>query len=190
MPPKAGLTRESIADVAVRQADALGLDRLTLSSLARCLKVEPPSLYSHYSGMPEIRQALRLRGFQMLGDLGRRAAVGRSAGDAVGAVASEVRSFVRLHPGLYQATVRTFAGDTPEIQKAAGGVLEVYLACLSGYGLKGDDAVHALRYLRSLLHGWTSLESSGGFGLRQDVDTSFDYLVAAAKATLSRWPRF
>jgi hypothetical protein len=37
--------------------------------------------------------------------------------------------------------------------------------------------VHAARAVRSGLHGFVALESAGGFGLRQDVQESYDRLV-------------
>jgi hypothetical protein len=43
--------------------------------------------------------------------------------------------------------------------------------------LNGDDAIHAVRALRSLVHGFATLEVSGGFGIPLDLDESFHRLV-------------
>ena len=48
---------------------------------------------------------------------------------------------------------------------------------LRSYGLSGDDAVHAARGLRGLVHGFTTLESAGGFGLPLDLGESFRRLL-------------
>jgi hypothetical protein len=55
----------------------------------------------------------------------------------------------------------------------------VVLAVLRGYGLEGDDAIHATRVIRSALHGFVLLEAEGGFGLELSVDESFARMVAA-----------
>ena len=51
-------------------------------------------------------------------------------------------------------------------------------AALSGLGREGDDAVHAIRALRSAVHGFAAIEAAGGFALAVDRDASFEYLIA------------
>ncbi len=41
----------------------------------------------------------------------------------------------------------------------------VLLAVLDGYRLGGSDALDAIRMLRAAMHGFTTLEAVGGFGL-------------------------
>lgn len=62
------------------------------------------------------------------------------------------------------------------------------LDALSGYGLRGDDALHAVRGLRSVIHGFAALESAGGFGLALDPDESFRRLVTAFVDGLKKKP--
>jgi hypothetical protein len=56
---------------------------------------------------------------------------------------------------------------------------------LGGSGLEGDDVIHAVRALRSAVHGFAALEASGGFGLAVDPDVSFRRLVDALAAGLA-----
>ena len=49
---------------------------------------------------------------------------------------------------------------------------------LEAFNLHGEDALHAARGLRSLAHGFATLEAAGGFGLPLDCDESFRHLVA------------
>ena len=60
---------------------------------------------------------------------------------------------------------------------------------LRGYGVEGDDALHATRYLRSTLHGFVALEAAGGFALDLDLNVSLDRLVAALDAGIERLAR-
>jgi AcrR family transcriptional regulator len=187
MARRAGLSIEAVTAAAETIADERGLDGVTLTRVAQKLGVEPPSLYEHIPGLDGIHLALRLRGFRLMTDLSRRATMGRSGDAAVEALATELRKFVQAHPGLYQATVRSAEGDTPAVRQSAGELLEVYLAVLQGYRLRGKEAIHALRYLRSALHGFISLESEGGFGMPEDVDTSYRRLLDAVTFNLAHW---
>ena len=47
-----------------------------------------------------------------------------------------------------------------------------------GYGLDGDDAIHAVRVIRAALHGFVTLETGAGFGIPLDLDESYARLVA------------
>ena len=61
----------------------------------------------------------------------------------------------------------------------------VVLDILAGYDLRGDDAIDAARALRSMLHGFITLEAAGGFGLPVDIDRSFGRLVDGLVTALS-----
>ncbi len=189
MAPRAGLTTAAVVDAAIELADADGLDHLTLARVADELGVKPPSLYEHVDGLEGLREALRLRGLQTMGASFRRATTGRSQDDAVRAFADAFRQFARRHPALYQATVRSAERDSPAVRAAAEDVLDVLFAVLRGYGIQGEDAVHAARYLRSVFHGFTSLEVSGGFGMPTDLEGSYRRMVGAVLVNLKSWGR-
>jgi len=77
------------------------------------------------------------------------------------------------------------AGDAPA-DEAARRLVDVVLAVLRGYGLEGDQAIHAARIVRAALHGFVELEVSGGFGLPLALDDSYEQLVAALDGGLAR----
>ena len=52
-------------------------------------------------------------------------------------------------------------------------MVDIVLAVMASFGLEGEDALHAVRALRSLVHGFSTLELAGGFGLPLDCDESF-----------------
>lgn len=169
--------------------DRSGPDGLALSALARHLGVRTPSLYHHVDGLDGLRSALRRHGVERLGDAMQRASSGRAGRDALAAVAAAYVGFGRAHPGLYALTL---AGDTsadPELASAAERLLATVAAVLRGYGIEGDDALHATRYLRSTLHGFVALEAAGGFALDLDLNVSLDRLVAALDAGIERLAR-
>jgi AcrR family transcriptional regulator len=177
--PRAGLSPAAVVAAAAGLADAQGLDAVTLAAVAGALGVRTPSLYNHVGGLDDVRRGIALTAVRELGDALRDAAVGRAGDDALTAQARAYRAYAREHPGRYAATQRAPAGDDPTLAAAGARAVDALLAVLRGYGLDGDDAIHAARAVRSALHGFVALEAGGGFGIPVDLDESFDRMVAA-----------
>jgi hypothetical protein len=115
------------------------------------------------------------------------AVAGRSGQDAVRSLAHAYRDYALSHPGRYRLTQRVPDPDDPQHLAAAESAVQSVFAALRGYGLQGDEAIHATRAMRSALHGFVSLEIEGGFGLPQDVGQSFERLVSALHVSLHDW---
>ena len=64
--------------------------------------------------------------------------------------------------------------------------MDTLLACLQYYDLRGAEQVHALRGLRSLVHGFVSLESSGALKHPVNRNDSFEWLVESFLAALEK----
>jgi AcrR family transcriptional regulator len=175
--PRAGLSSEAVVDAAAALADDEGLQALTLARLAQELGVRSPSLYAHVDGLDDLRRRLAARGARELADALRDATVGRARGEALRTLAAAYRAYAREHPGTYAAAQRPPAPGDEQAARASAAAVDVVLAVLAGYGLTGDDAVHATRALRAALHGFAGLEAIGGFGIPLSVDESFDRLV-------------
>lgn len=175
--PRAGLTTERVVRAAAEMADELGWAQLTLAGLATRLGVRQPSLYKHIDSLDGLHRSISVLAKRELGEAISRAAVGRSGRDALAAVSLAYRVWVHAHPGRYTATVRAPSADDIEDQQVSADVVAVVLAVLAGFGLEGERAVDAARTVRSALHGFVVLESSGGFGLPRDLDASFAFLI-------------
>jgi AcrR family transcriptional regulator len=177
--PRAGLSTAAVVAAAAEIADAEGLEAVTLARIAASAGVRTPSLYNHVGSLEDVRRRIALLAVGEVGDVLRDAAVGRSGDDALTAMAHAYRAYALRHPGRYAATQRAPAPDDAEMLAVAGRAVDVILAILRGYGLEGDDAIHAARAVRSALHGFVSLETAGGFGIPVALDESFDRMVAA-----------
>ncbi len=182
----ARITRQRLVETAVALLDEHGPDALTLTAVASALGVRTPSLYHHVDGLDGLRLDVRVHGIERLGDALQRAATGRSGRDALAAVARAYVGFGRHQPGLYALTLTGSDDGDERVRAAAGRVLDTVLAVLRGYGLEGEAALHATRFVRSALHGFTALERAGGFALPLDRDASFYHLVDAVDAGLER----
>ena len=177
--PRAGLDPATVTACAAGLADEVGLAHVTMGLLAERLGVRAPSLYKHVGGQDDLRRRIAELALTELGDALREALQGRAGRDALSAAAHTVRAYVREHPGRYATTVRLDAGGPDDPLTAAGDrILGSLAAVLAGYDLPPGETVHALRMLRSLLHGFAVLEAAGGFQMDADVDASFAWLVA------------
>jgi AcrR family transcriptional regulator len=172
---------------AAELVDEVGWDQLTLASVADRLGVRLPSLYKHIGSLDDLRRGIGLLALAELRDVLASAAIGRSGPDALREVALAYAAYARAHPGRYASTIAAPSPGEQERAELAGRVLEVVFAVLAGYGLVGDDAVHATRVMRAALHGFVTLEASGGFGMPQDIAVSFEYLIGTLDDSLARW---
>jgi len=187
--PRRGLDRATVVEAAAALADAEGLEQLTLARLAEHLEIRTPSLYNHVDGLDGLRRDLALLGLRQLEARMARATVGKSRAEAVHALARTYRDFAREHPALYSASLSAVGNDDPERARAGAAVVQIVVDVLGGFDLRGDDALHATRALRAIVHGFASLEAMGGFGLPLDLDESFARLVRAFVSGLEQASR-
>lgn len=175
MPKRPGLTKEKLIDAAIDLINNEGVPKLTIATLSTRFKVKPPSLYNHIDSLESLKQAMALKGIVELSQVGQKAAMGRAGSDALKAVAIAYRNFAKNQPGLYELTLRSNEGQSPELIKAEKEALEVFSGVLRAYKLSEENTIHAMRCIRSSLHGFVALELQGGFGLPISIEESFSY---------------
>lgn len=177
MQPKTRLDRAAVIKAAADLADAEGLEHLTLARLAEHLGIRSPSLYNHVESLAGLRRDLALLALDELDTHLTRAVMGMAGNAAVTSLAHAYRAFAKEHPGLYAATMHAPDPADEETKQVAAGVVAVIVTVLAAYGLHGDDAVHAVRVLRSAMDGFVMLETTGGFGMPLDLDESYRRLI-------------
>jgi AcrR family transcriptional regulator len=187
--PRAGLSADVVVAEAVRLVDEVGPERLTLAALAQRFGVAQPSLYKHVGGLDDLHGRLAVVAARDLGTALRRAATGKSGRDATAAVAAAYRAQALRHPGCYGYLLRP-RPDDEEHALASKEILDIFYDVLAGYGIEQEeDAIDATRLVRSVLHGWVTLETGGGLAMARSVDRSFDRLVDSLDAALAAWAR-
>ncbi len=172
-----GISREQVITVAAELADRHGLEQLALAHVAAQLGVRLPSLYNHVAGLPGLRHELAIHGLQELLSRVSRAVLGKAGDEAVIALGLAVRQFVLERPGLYAATVQAPAPDDEALQALSQQILEVIFVVLAPYKLDDQTRIHAARGLRSLAHGFATLEQAAGFAIPIDQTESFCWLL-------------
>lgn len=185
--PRAGLDKAAVVEAAATILNTEGAEALTLNRLAQELGVKTPSLYNHIDGLPGLYRELAILNARVLGERFTQAAIGLSGSAALMSVATAYRAYIKESPGVYLASLRS-SGTQPspdaELRTAEAVSLRVTVAVVASFGLSGEDAIHTVRGLRSLVHGFATLEIAGGFGLPLDLDESFNRLLQMFVRTL------
>lgn len=187
---RAGLTVERVTIAGAELADEVGLERVTMSQVARRLGVKDASLYTHVRGLDDLRGRIALLAADEKTMRIAEATAGRAGRDALVAFADAWREYAHEHPGRYTATQTPMEID-PELAAKAPGprrAVELTYGMLRGYGLAEPDLTDAVRLLRSTFHGFVALEASGGFGHARSPQDSWVRALDALHTLLEHWP--
>jgi hypothetical protein len=134
-------------------------------------------LYNHINGLAGLRTLLAIHGLEQLYEAMSAAAEDVEGEAAVHAMSQAYVSFTRQHPGLYETTLRAPEQGDTALEAAAQKILSLIIKVLSTFDLDEEGILHAVRGLRSILHGFSALESQGGFGMPLDLNVSFTRLI-------------
>ncbi len=170
------LDKQIVIDTASVLADRDGIESITLTRVAKELKISQPALYRHVENYDDLIRSLSLKGRQLIAEELVQAAIGLSSDDAVRAMGLAWRKVARTNKGLYAATDKFPCAGDPELEDAVERIVAILAQALVGYELSEDDQVHAARSLRSAFHGFAHLEAGDGHPLDQDLDDTFDQL--------------
>lgn len=186
MAKKRQLNREAVITRAALLADEAGsVTAVSLTELARALNIRTPSLYNHIDGLEDLQAGLTLFALrQLIVDL-RRASLGLVGQEAIMALADAYHRFAQTHPGLYPLTIRAPEPEEAELMALAQELVQMLLLIMASLGLQGEEAIHAIRGLRAILHGFVSLEAAEGFKMDLDSEESFHRLLTSYLAGLA-----
>jgi AcrR family transcriptional regulator len=173
------LTTQDVAAGAAGLADEIGYANLTMGLLADRLGVRSPSLYKHVDGLADLQHRVATLAMTELGEVIRDAVQGQAERDALAAMMIAMRAYVTAHPGRYAATVGAeFEGPDDPLLRASTRVIDSIAAVLAGYGIGAGEMTHAIRAIRSTMHGFAMLEVSRGFQWDADPDESFGWMIS------------
>jgi len=190
--PRAGLDRAAVVDLALAVVDdggATGFADLTLAAVAARAGVAVPSLYKHVAGLPALRREVALVCIEEYADALQAVRADHSGTDLVPAMARAIRDLARRSPGRYQAVQGAAWVHDPDahaVREASIRVVDGIADAVAALGVPDDRRIDAVRAVRAAVHGFVVLELEGGFGMPDDVDASFDFLVAGLVGGLER----
>ncbi|WP_460778873.1 TetR/AcrR family transcriptional regulator [Microlunatus antarcticus] len=177
-----------IVATAADLADAEGFEQVTLSAVARRLRVQTASLYNHVRDRAELFAGIHELALDELADRMGAAVAGRAGRDALVGLAEAQRAYARESPGRW-AALQQQATPTTVGSPGARRVAELTLAVLRGYDLPEAELVHVTRFVGATVNGFLALERSGGFGHRTPApDASWQRTLTALDAIVRAWP--
>jgi AcrR family transcriptional regulator len=176
--PRTGLSSQDVVAAAAELADEAGFARLTMGLLAQRLGIRTPSLYKHVADLADLRHQVAALAARELGEETRDALQGKSGRDALAALFSTFGRYVTAHPGRYAATVGARAdGPDDPLLTASNRFIDSISAALRGYGIAEADLVHAIRTIRSAVHGFALLQQADGFQWNTSPEDTFAWMT-------------
>lgn len=137
-----------------------------------------PSHYNHIANQDDLNRRIAALALTEAADTVGASTQGYAGRDALAAAARAFRDFVLTHPGRYAATIGLEpTGPDDPIAVAGTRLLSSFRGVLRSYAIAPKEMNHALRALRSSLHGFATLQSANGFQWSTDTDDSFEWLI-------------
>jgi len=115
------------------------------------------------STLPEMRRFLAVKGYRELRQAIERDIAGKSGAEGLHALMLTMRRYALERPGMSAATFRNADTDSPEWREAQMQLAAVVLSVLARVGIKGEQALHALRIIRSFVRGFVLHEVGASF---------------------------
>ncbi|WLR52125.1 TetR-like C-terminal domain-containing protein [Bacillus tianshenii] len=181
-----GINKQTVLETAGQIADTEGFHNVTLASVAKALNIKTPSLYNHVKGLPGLKKDFACYSIRKLKEAMSEAAIGRTSEEALYAIGQAYVGFVRQHPGLYEATLAAPDPLDEEVRTAGNEIVTLLLRVLEPYKLEEKVALHTVRGLRSIVHGFASLELKQGFNMDLDTDETLKHLLETYLAGLKQ----
>jgi hypothetical protein len=126
------------------------------------------------STIPEMRRFLAVKGYRELRKLIQHDIAGRSGADALRAAMESMRHYALERPGMSAATFRNPEIDSPEWRAEQTELAKVLFGIFAQLGVRGEQAQHALRILRSFVRGFVLHEMGASFLEPLEHDRSYD----------------
>ena len=157
-----------------------GLDRLSLSSLAAELGIQPPSLYRYVRSKTALLQAVIEQTYRSLFQAYQEALVTTPEGakERLKALFHAHRDFALANPNTY---ILAYTATDPELRTDPGYlegqavIIQRIMAQISGE----DQSLAALRGALALVHGFVMLELKEQLQRGGDLSATFDACVNA-----------
>ena len=173
------LDRESVLEVAWDLANREGIENVSIKRIADELEIRSPSLYNHIKDLSDVMSEVAARTANLFADSLEKimadAEPVKNSKEGLRKFILGYKNFAHRHKGVYHLLVSA-PSENEKPRLASERILK---GCLTALSLKvlNSEAIHQIRILRSVLHGFVSLERGNGFGLPESVDESFQILT-------------
>lgn len=175
--PKTKIDKESVIKEAAYMANKMGIENLSLKTLALQLGVKSPSLYNHVDGLDDLKQQLMLYGWKELEDKIIQAVIGFTGYDAIRAMCYAFHEYAVENQGVFSAMLWYNQFENEQTEEATSKMFSIFYKITKPLNISQDNCVHLVRMFRSFLEGFALLENHNAFGNTQLIKDSFELSV-------------
>ena len=165
------MSREIVLDRAGAMADRAGWQQVTMSSLARDLRVQGPSLHHHVGTVESLRADVQVRALADLSNRLQRAAMGKVGPECFRALAEQLRAYAAEHPGLYELS-QSSPLDLERAARASEPSRAALIAVIESFGIP-DPCPDLLLLCLAPLHGVLALSLSGAISSKHQQNAVY-----------------
>jgi Tetracyclin repressor-like, C-terminal domain len=158
----------------ILELPATGWDKRIAADLTAEMELH---LAEKISTVPEMRRFLAVKGYRELRQLIQHDIAGKSGADALRAAMMSMRRYALERPGMSAATFRNPETDSPEWRAEQMELGKVLFAIFAQLGVRGEQAQHALRILRSFVRGFVLHEMGASFLEPLEHDQTYELAV-------------
>lgn len=177
MSPRAQISFTKILEAAIDICNEEGYEQLALSSISKRLRIKSPSLYNHIQSLSDLKQKMAFYGLQVLYDSILHSVIGCIGDEAIVSASKAYIAFANKHPGLYSSISKVPDPYEPQFEALGNQLVQVFVKLLRVYDLSDEDSIHAVRGLRSMLHGFSSIQMDFGFRLNYLQEDSLNFVI-------------
>jgi AcrR family transcriptional regulator len=154
----AGLTDTDIIETALVVLDE-DPEGLSLAEIARRLGVQGPSLYSHVSGLTELKRLLRIRVSHDIGHALHLSGLNKREDAGLLSVLGACRAYALRHPNRWLVMTRvTIDADDREFAKAIGHNRAALTPVLRSFGIPPSELGYWESYVWAWAYGYIGFE--------------------------------
>jgi AcrR family transcriptional regulator len=183
---KRNLSKEKIIQVAFSLADEIGLNQVTFQKIAKKLDIKYPSLYNHFANVDDLKAGMTVYLFNELNSKLMKRLIGKSGEDAIREFACVYRDFAFENKTAYGLFMNIPSTDNEEAYHLAKETTSIIRQVLDFYIKDKTQLVHKTRSLRSLLHGFVSMNFLGYFHGDANLEDSFHLMIDDFIMSLTR----
>ena len=185
--PRQGLNRDAVVRAAANLIEEKGPAAFSMAALAKFLHVRTASLYNHVDSLQDLYTQVGLLAIRQMVDAEEQAISGKYREDALTALAEAYRAFARDHYRLYRMILAAPKQENPVLEEASFAIVRPIHQVLEEFGVRGAQAVHWQRLLRSFMHGFAAHEIAGGFshvplGRDESYRIALEWIAAGLRA--------
>ncbi|WP_088068736.1 TetR/AcrR family transcriptional regulator [Gottfriedia luciferensis] len=177
MVQKRNLTKEKIIEVSFLLANEIGLNQVTFPKIAEKLSIKYPSLYNHFANIDDLKLKMTIYLINQLNSKLMQRLVGKSGEDAIREIAYVYRDFAFENRTGYGLFMNLPSTENEEVRRLAKDTMGIIHRVLEFYIKDHTLLIHKARSLRSILHGFVSMNFLGYFQNPVNVEDSFELMI-------------